>query len=281
MPTSGDRVDALARDQVTTRFEWAPSSGWTVEPGAGSLTASAGADHVFVLDELPDPAVAEITALWLGAATAGELSAAGREALDQLVLLGALRPVPHVGPDPAGALTVAVAFAGVTPPALHRALLDAVAGTDGVAAALANEAALVILVRTSATLADAAEAAGRRPVPHLFVDTAYHHTVSLGPFVVPGQTACLSCLAGRVAGPWSDPPPPPEPEAAGAAQLVAGLVAVELRRIVAGACELANRTVSVDVERWRLVDETLLRLPWCTACGVRRAPAGTPVTTAP
>jgi hypothetical protein len=228
------------------------------------VTARAGADHVFVLDDLPGPAAGEVADYWEGTAHRGDLSVAAREALDQLVLLGALLPAPVTAGT---TMRVVVAFAGDTPPALQRALVAAVNGADRLEVGAAGQADLVIWVRTTATLAETATAAAGSPAPHLLVDAAYHHTVSLGPLVVPGETACLHCLAGRVTGRWGDPAPPPEPEVARLAPLVAGLVSVELRRAAAGACELANRTVALDLERWRIVDETVLRLPWCAGCG--------------
>lgn len=243
---------------------WRRSPGWSVEIDAGTLTARAGADEAYVLTDLSEAATAEVARHWSGTAEQYALSSAARQALDQLVLLGALKPAPA----PAGAtLRVAVAFAGLEQPVLRRALVEALGDAEGMQPSDLDGAGLVVLVRTTATLAEAGSAGADCSVPHLFVDVAYHHTVSLGPLVVPGDTACLGCLAGRVTQRWGDPAPPPDPAATHLAQLVAGLVSVELERVAAGRSELANRTIAFDLDRWRLLDETVLRLPWCQHCG--------------
>lgn len=244
---------------------WSPKPGWTIEAAAGAITVTAGADEVFVLEDLREAVPAEVVGLWNAGVAPGRLSTAARAALDQLVLLGAVAPVPV---PPAPPLAVAVAFAGTPYPALLGALHDSIDRNDAMVVAAPGDAGLVVWVRTTATLADAAEAAiAQTTTPYVFVDVAYHHTVSLGPLVVPDETACLACLAGWVAARWGDPVPPAEPEASRRAPLVAGLASVELERVAAGTSELANRTVSLDLRRWRIVDETLLRLPWCAACG--------------
>lgn len=247
---------------------WVPHPAWTLDAGPDdALTVRAGADQVFVLDDLPAGVAAEVAAFWAGAVAPGPRSAGATRALDQLVLLGALRPAVAAA---GRTLAVGVTFAGTAPPALQASLAEAVGAAGCARHAVGAGADLAVCVRTTATLADAATRAAGLTVPHLFVDAAYHHTVSLGPLVVPGETACLGCLAGRIGARWGDPPPPPAPEAAGHAVLVAGLVAVELAKVAAGACELANRTVALDLERWRVTDEALLRLPGCPGCGADR-----------
>lgn len=254
---------------------WVANPEWTFDEGPEeAVTVRAGADHVFVLDDLPAGVAAEVAACWAGVVARDGLSAGAvgpdtlspgaARAVDQLVLLGALRPaVAAAGPT----LAVGVTFAGTIPPALQDSLAEAVGAAGCARQAVGARADLAVCVRTTATLADAATQAAGLTMPHLFVDAAHHHTVSLGPLVVPGETACLGCLAGRIAARWGDSSPPPAPAAAGHAVLVAGLVAVELAKVAVGTCELANRTVALDLARWRVTDETLLRLPGCPGCG--------------
>lgn len=260
----GTTTSSVAKRATGASFSWVPSPGWSLEPGDGEVTVQGGADHAFALVDLTEEAVTEVAGLWTGSGGPDALSSAGLEALDQLVLLGAVRPMPA---SPGQPLAVDVRFAGAAGGTLRAAIEAAVGDVEGVELASGAPAGLEVWVRTTATLAEAAAAAAVSGIGHLFVDVAYHHMVSLGPLVVPGETACLQCLAGRVSAHWGDPVPPQEPEAARLAPLVAGLVAIEVERVSGGICELANRTVTLDVERWRLIDETVLRLPWCPGCG--------------
>jgi bacteriocin biosynthesis cyclodehydratase domain-containing protein len=245
----------------------------------GRLLVHAGADRLFTVDELTPESAAEILALWHGAPVERmALGVRSGEVLDQLVLLGAL--VPAVG-EPGTPLAVGVVFAGHALPALDAALPGALrSGAEGLergcAVAAPAEAALIVYVRTSATLAQAAGMADAGPaVPHLFLDLAYDHTVSIGPLVVPPDTACLTCLAGRIGTTWGDPPPPARPGSCRNTELACGLLANELRKIACGGRSLANRTVALDLDTYRVVEGTLLKHPWCPSCG-RTAARGDP-----
>jgi bacteriocin biosynthesis cyclodehydratase domain-containing protein len=103
---------------------------------------------------------------------------------------------------------------------------------------------------------------------------AYHHTVSLGPLVVAGETACFACLAGRIGAAWGDPAPPERPAVLGGAGLAAALAVRELEAVAGGDVRLANATAAYDLASHRVLVETLYRLPWCPICGDRSAPEG-------
>jgi bacteriocin biosynthesis cyclodehydratase domain-containing protein len=66
---------------------------------------------------------------------------------------------------------------------------------------------------------------------------------------------------------WGDAAPPEEPLAARNVPLLAGLLANELTKVAAGDRGLANRTVALDLHQLRVVEGTLLKHPWCPACG--------------
>lgn len=105
-------------------------------------------------------------------------------------------------------------------------------------------------------------------LPHLFVDMAYHHTVSIGPLVFPGETACIACLQGRVGTRWGDEAPPDLPQSAQTyAKVISDLVATELDRIAAGDTSLANKTVSWDFQNRTTKTDLLLKVPLCPMCG--------------
>lgn len=234
-----------------------PHPGWTLERSDGALLLTAGADLRYTMADVPEAVAAEVMAAWhAGGLDRAAMSAPAGEVVDQLATAGAVRAVAGGGPSPAPA---AWAFVGTAVEGFVPA--GAVAGREAAA-----HAAVVVLVRTTATLAELAAAAAGLCVPHLVADVAYHHTVSVGPMVVPGQTACVGCLAGRVSARWGDDRPPPEPAAA-RSPAAAAIVAEEAARAAAGASRLVNRTVAVDLATWRAVDEAVLRLPWCAWCG--------------
>lgn len=59
---------------------------------------------------------------------------------------------------------------------------------------------LAVLVRTNSTYANCFKKTKYQSIakPHPLVHLAFHHTLSLGPLVFPGETACVACLQGRV-----------------------------------------------------------------------------------
>jgi hypothetical protein len=230
---------------------------WSITREGGTLRARAGADHLFALEDVADDVTAALLARPLfRPATVG----AGADVFDQLVTLGAVRPEISPAGDP---METSLVWAG-DPVA---AVADGV-GPQLAAALLSDRPALVVYVRTTATLTATAElAAAGPPVPHLLVDVAYHHTVSLGPLVVPGDTSCLSCLVMRVSPAWGDEPPPPRPAATRRPELLAAVVAAEIDKVAGGDTGLVNRTVALNLTTWRTTEGTLLKAPWCPACG--------------
>src|SRR5206468_1396254 len=78
-----------------------------------------------------------------------------------------------------------------------------------------KKADLLILIRTRESLSGFIDEYEYLNIdkPHLFLDLAYEHTVSLGPLVFPGLTSCVACLKGRIESRWGDHLPPPETRA--------------------------------------------------------------------
>jgi len=57
---------------------------------------------------------------------------------------------------------------------------------------------LLILIRTNGRLVPILDKYTELKIPHLFIDLAYNHTISFGPMVFPGETACMGCFIGRI-----------------------------------------------------------------------------------
>ncbi len=128
---------------------------------------------------------------------------------------------------------------------------------------------LALIVRTNSTYADLLGKINYQSInkTHLLVDTAFHHTLSLGPLVFPGETACIACLQGRVSNRWGDEVPPIVPQITkNYAGVASELIATELARIAAGDTGLTNKTIS-----WNFLDratkkDQLLKVPLCPIC---------------
>jgi bacteriocin biosynthesis cyclodehydratase domain-containing protein len=137
-----------------------------------------------------------------------------------------------------------------------------------VADAGGTDADLLVWIRTRTSLLDTLGDYATVRVPHLLVDLAYHHTLSIGPLVWPGDTACLGCFGGRIRHLWGDPTPPAAPRALAALPLAASLVQTELDVFrERGSCPaLVERAVVLDLETLTTRVERVHRLPWCPFC---------------
>ena len=121
------------------------------------------------------------------------------------------------------------------------------------------------------TAADAAAGARGLRMPHLLVDCGYSHTISLGPAVYPGSSACLDCHVTRLQRRWGDPPAPAQPLVLANNVLIAGWIAAEAQRLHDGSTALINRTAAYDIESHRLTAGTVHRLPGCSRCDLEDA----------
>jgi bacteriocin biosynthesis cyclodehydratase domain-containing protein len=228
---------------------------WTATYSEGALILSGGADQLFAMEGV-DPATAtEITGLWSGGPQ--PTSWRGLEIAGQLVDLGIVqRALVATAP-----FRVAVIGSSELSAAIWTVLAKRLSPS-----ATRHEADLTVFVRTGGRLVDL-YADGRLPsTPHLLIDAAYHHTFSIGPLVVPGDTACLACLAGRVGHRWGDPPSPERPAVQRNLALLAEIAALEVERIARGDLGLAGQTVAYDFERRRIVSGNVYSLPWCPVC---------------
>ena len=226
---------------------------WRVAPDEGRLVVTAGADAVWLLEDVP-AAVADVVARFWSASPPApdELPPVAQPVVAHLVGLGALRPAGSTEPRNC----VAVVEVGDPAPAFTSAL-PVRAGAD-----------FTVVVRTNAPLRALVDAARELAItgrPHVLCDLAFHHTVALGPHVVPGDTACMACLAQRVGVVWGDPDPPTNPAVASdpADAALAGALVARWLRHGAGLANLVNATVSFDLDDLYTRREPLWPAPGC------------------
>jgi hypothetical protein len=133
-----------------------------------------------------------------------------------------------------------------------------------------NSYDLLILVRTNETLSEFLQEYNYLEItkPHLFLDLAYNHTISLGPLVFPGVTSCIACLEGRISTRWGDMQPPPESRSTD--ELI-GLskewLNVELKKLIKDEdYTLVNKTIVLDTQNRTMNSNKLLTVPLCPYC---------------
>lgn len=249
------------------------SDAWRVERSGSTLVVQAGADRVHELPGLDDAEISLVEGWFGGAPINTAAHPRGRVIADLLLQVGALRL--EVTAD---SLPLVIHWAGAPLPhlrnALHACLGDQLVDeTDRDAAS-----GIAVVVRTTATWMEtfvvcyALLQAGRA---HLLCDLAYHDRVTIGPLVVPGQTACVECLGGRIAHRWGDPQPPTMPNATQAGSfVVAGAVTHALRDLCAGdPLPYVASCVVIDLATMESQSTTVTRSPWCTSCAAVPTPS--------
>ncbi|SEE89821.1 TOMM precursor leader peptide-binding protein [Ruania alba] len=249
--------------------------GWRLSDEGGYLVATAGPDEVWVVDDVPGTIADELAACWSPEPpTPAGLSPAARLAVEQLRAIGMFGTPVTLSP-----LTLALAFAGADSPDFRTAFagLCHTQGwqlsqdrPDGGPPGAAD--VVTVVVRTTATMQATAELTSplvRSGALHVLCDLSSAHTVALGPFVAPGHSACVGCLAGRVQSRWGDPAPPEEPGAASlpGSQVAAGLLARQLELAVAGRFPLVDACVSIDLDTLDAGRSPCLRSAQCGWCG--------------
>ncbi len=222
------------------RLRW--SKHWAVEASDAGVVVSAGADRRVSIDGL---AAEQVTAVQAWAD--GSLVGAGADDLVRhLVQLSVL--VPEVAEPTAPLRTRVVVTHSAT-----QALADAIGTTSDVADLL------VVLRCGPGAAVDTA-------LPRLIIDVGAEHTAVFGPFVVPGVTACETCLDRLLARRWAASPQPPEPRATLEVDLVASLTRRHLELIHQGASPLVNATIAFDLNTMTSTRNHLLMSPGCPTC---------------
>ncbi len=188
-----------------------------------------------------------------------ELSAADDRVFEQLLAAGVVEPVGRRQ----RALKVAT---------IGDELPFALTPKSMTVAAVIAQAEIVLVVRCTSTHGALIRRTSYYDIdrPHLYIDLAYHHTVSIGPLVYPGETACIGCLYGRLRERWGDEIPPRRPLAAESSDVVVALINDELRRFAGGDTSLVGRTVAWDLAGRSTTTNTLLKSSACPRCGTNR-----------
>lgn len=228
------------------------------------LLVSGGADELYVVDEADTPTIVErILDHWRNDTLAVlQDDAECGPAVRQLIRLGVLAPLQAVPKVQRYALD----WLGEPVPGLADAF-DRHASADLQRVDAVADAELLVLVRHGLGWEQAlAHYRARMPAqPHLLLDLSHHHTLALGPYVVPGQSACVYCLGNRVLRRWGEAAVPAMPAVAAQPARIAALVAPLLDQppLLLGYLE---RSVWLDLHRLHGERDRVLRLPWCPAC---------------
>ena len=223
------------------------SASWRIEPHDEGFELFGGDDARFLIEN--SPIVARFAA---GESLARpSLPQSEREIFEKLLAAGMIQPV--VSPSRRGA----VALVGDALPVR----LDLPGSSQ------AEDADLLVLLRHTSTSTQTVERALTLTKPHLFVDISFHHTVSVGPFVIPHETPCVACFFGRIRERWGEREPVEEPAVAlEYPELVAALVASEVRRCLQGDTFLVGRSVAWDLAGRSIAADRLLTVPMCEYC---------------
>lgn len=243
---------------------------WVTYVHNGYLFVSAGADRVYLIDELNSE---QVSRFYIGYQQNAWHSLTQEPAchavIEKLVTLGALyyaRPVRQ-------ALRVAVQWAG-EPSQIFIEWFDLLckrrADIEIVASTLLD-VDLVLVIRTNDTLQNASAGTSNEVRPHLLIDLAYHSTLVVGPFVVPGQTACLGCITGRLIHLWGDMQPPEQPAMNTHIELAVAVIMehIEIFRTRGTMNALVGNTWALDITTWESRFHPVFRLPWCPICAKR------------
>lgn len=224
---------------------WSPA--WFVE-NSSTLVLSAGSDRRLALPGLSEALRSTLTA-WSTSTSAfavNQLATDERLLLDRLVDVGAVVPANDTR-------TVFVAGDGAD-------WLSALLPGNGISVVTSAECDSTVLMRGRNGWPDLPSG------PHLGVDCMTHHTLVLGPFVLPGLSACTACLDVRTARRWTNVDPSPAPMMSRWHNVIAELVTIQLDLAVRNSSQLVNATIAWDLERGTVDRQTLLKSPGCSYC---------------
>ena len=232
-------------------LRWSPA--WTIEPSPDAVVLSAGADRRVAIDGLGPGGRAAAQRWQAGDAVVAD-DDEQRRLIDRLVAVGAVTPTL--------APSWTMLLMGATSVTAELAELVGAGARSG-ADHEAWPGDLVVAVRTGTTWPVVPDGQ-----VHLGLDVALHHTIVLGPLVVPGASACLGCLDARMAAFWPAPPVPPEPAAQRSLAVAAALLRVQANLVASGTSPLVNATVAWDLERGTTDQQALYKLAGCPQCDV-------------
>jgi hypothetical protein len=126
----------------------------------------------------------------------------------------------------------------------------------------------VVLVRTGQTLAKSLQDwdYASLDTPHIFIDAAYYDTISIGPLVFPGETACLACLQGRIEYRWGDDEPPLIPRASTQEKIIDGIIEQEIQRFIEKDFTKIGKTIAFNLRTYTALEHALYKIEYCPIC---------------
>lgn len=234
------------------------SSEWRLEQKDSELYIIGGQDAIFTID-LDENEQSLFASVKHGQKfKAKDLSPQDRIVLEQLLSAEVVKPVLNKGKFSKPKVRV---VSQLSPFVIDKSICEQVFDDDY---------DLLIMVRTSETLKGFIDDYNYLDIkkPHIFLDLAYEHTISLGPLVFPGTTSCVACLKGRVDTRWGDHQPPPK---ARSINELAGLakewLTVELKNLLNNEDYLlVNKTLVMDMQSRTIISNKLLTVPLCPYC---------------
>lgn len=238
-----------------TKFRLSPE--WIIKQKDKVLTLSGGADAKYEI-ELESNERSFFSVLKHDKSfTRGNLNTHDQRVLEELIT------AEIVVPDLQNNKVIKVAIAGdsdkfILPKATDISIVNNIQACD-----------FVLIIRTNSSYANLLGTIDYSDIskPHLFVDIAFHHIISIGPLVFPGETACIACLQGRITNRWGDDTPPVVPQSVNKyGGLTAELVVTELVKIKNGDTSLTNKTVSWNLRDRTVKKDQLLKVALCPTC---------------
>jgi hypothetical protein len=151
--------------------------------------------------------------------------------------------------------------------ALHRDHLEFLEHADEQAAVDFAAVDFAVVVRCGGSYADLLTSTSTLAhIPHIFLDASFHHTISIGPVVVPRVSACLACLTTRLGARWAETTPPPIPMVSEHPELLAALSLDEILNWQQGKSLLVGKVRQIDTHTWHTATDTLLKTTPCQRC---------------
>lgn len=237
---------------------------WTILYEQSLLVLTAGADKLFAIEDLPEETAQKIIELWKqDDIRIRDQAPDVRAVLEQLVTANILANKTTKKQTHA----VAYHFLGDTDAQLSKQIENEL-GIQHKTVKHAN-ADLLLIIRTNSKLLELTDSPFYAQIakPHLFIDLGFEHSISLGPLVIPGQSACVSCFIGRLTPYWGDAEPPHKPAIQQSTALIASLVSLEVKKILnTHSRELVNHSVAYDFDNYSVKKSSIYKLPRCPVC---------------
>jgi bacteriocin biosynthesis cyclodehydratase domain-containing protein len=236
---------------------------WSLQYENGLLVLNAGADYIYAVEDLNETVAEEILDLWkTNFEQTSYLSNRAKEILEELKSAGIVQ-IEFLNKE---TLNFDLRYLGSSNQAVFKKVSQIIEEDSLLHLTDSSKSDFTLFLRTNSVWKDILDNYNEKN-PHMLVDISFHHTISVGPLVIPRETACLGCLVGRITNLWGDPKPPATPKIQEYECLIASIIVTELKKIAENNQGLVNRTVSFNFEDYKVQSDALYKLPWCPFCG--------------